>query len=1526
MALKLTGAGQPVVPDQGKQRYTDADRPIGSASVLRGRRVQWAGPGWRWQSPASFERLKRTGKLNRSIFSDPIGVIGNELRYIGRKVAETNRRGAQSSGMADTIRQVVAPSFGLAAPLINPPGGQTGRNVVAALSVGVAENAAKFAVSAGQKVRGQRANPEASPAGNAIERLVDSAYSLYGATPPSRQNDFERNLDLTVRSVGSSAAATSAVVPLIPAMGTGAAGLALTGGARWAAGEVLSTFLDDNRAGNISNLGEAVGLNLPLAVDVGRDDWIDSALKSLLPNAVPGAALSGLGAGVAGLRNTRRWLSESRARTERTGARQQLEQAGITETDPTTGATSFRDPEGEAQAQQQIDNWIEAGRTPEAEPAPAAGGAAPAAAPEPPATAAAPDRPAAPEQPAGAGDSPLAVEGEIIDPGELIYDPALPEADVVLNLVRDLNDEDLLGLLQQPGPVVPRIDELLTARQGLPVEPELEQGRVMAPAGNVAERMGREGQPQTYEQTLESVRFESLRSVAAPENNPDLAQIITEATGRDFEEFTKADIIEGLARYREETGQELLARDWQQSFRPVGEIQADPQRFQFKQGTNEQGEQIGNSLSGVNRWDTVAEGVIDVWTDPADGITYVVNGHNRLARAKQLGIPTVPVRELVAATAEEARALGALANIKEGRGTVFDAAKFMRDSGITDAEQLQRMGAPMSDGNSAKGLALSKLPGNIFQDAVDGKLSQGKAIALGGAGFDEGQMQAAVKILGNRDMSDAAFNEVLQQVRSAPVTKPGDNPQTTLLDLFGMNDDALSLAVEKGTLAAKIRADLTSDKNLFGKVGKKAERLQQAGNKISVEGSASQAMDARAVLGVFDAVKYAPGPVSDLLDEGARQIADGAKPGVVANRIRDRIVEAVRRASEDQGLPMARPAGGSTPGLDAPPTREELDAVQLDPETQGLLDEMEGIARSLGDSAAKNAETARRMLETSAGIEDIDGGKITDRIVPGPRQLTPEQRQAAQIDVIRRAVGEGEVRPPESQLPELPDGPAVPLGEATADLDGQGARPQPGTRGAQAAADELRLAAEFHERDQQMRRIAEEGLRDATGYELKSFEEKKQLGMADGYDPEPPRGPSIDASIPPDSKRGDKSSLDFAKLVYGPNVSPTERRQLLDRVGRRKGLGMWTLGDEGAADAIERDIIDFAKRITGNKGKIVIADQAYIESDMAGYGRPQETKPRYVQGAAGEGWGRDPLVLIARKNSLFLDYESEEVAQTAIHEAVHVMQRRFLTPDQLQILASDESVKYFRREATKMMSADDAQALKNVELMAWGSQRVIAARLLQDMADTYRSAGKVDAADYLLDRLSKKLGEYSPPPAKTAKALKPLIEIWERIKNYLLGVGFKLNRELPPEVIELLAQFTDEIAPFSKTVARAIDPGLPRPSADLPPKDVAEILDAAYSGEIAKQFYLEPEAMGAQELKEYSKRYDILYSTPARTEAKLADAPIRPEPMTLMDEAGPLPVKARTKVADQAARKQIEANNQRIDEIRRKSLSEGCSL
>lgn len=389
-------------------------------------------------------------------------------------------------------------------------------------------------------------------------------------------------------------------------------------------------------------------------------------------------------------------------------------------------------------------------------------------------------------------------------------------------------------------------------------------------------------------QRFTSVQTGELLSLAHPSNSPTLVKKITELTGKSWEEFTRNDILQGITALEADGLTVLPSRMMGMPTMQVGDIKVDPERFQFKMGTDAQGQQKGNSLTGVTKWNEDLEGSIQVWEDPMDGQTYVVNGHNRLAKAKELGIPNMRVEYINAPTAEAARSKGALTNIAQGGGTAVDAGKFFRDYGggmPLNPADLENLGIPMRSGLATEGLALSRLPGNIFQDVVDGRISKAKALALGGSGLDETGMQAAYKALQARDLSDSAFNEVLLQAKNAPTVEGAQ------VDLFG-NTDMLNLMVQKGELAARIRKALMADKNLMKRTAKNANRLTEVGNEIDKAATGTLADDTEALLAEFDATKYTEGPTSQLLNEGAEQINNGAKVKVVADRIRRQLFEA----------------------------------------------------------------------------------------------------------------------------------------------------------------------------------------------------------------------------------------------------------------------------------------------------------------------------------------------------------------------------------------------------------------------------------------------------------------------------------------------------------------------------------------------------------------------------------------------------------------------------------------------------------
>lgn len=103
----------------------------------------------------------------------------------------------------------------------------------------------------------------------------------------------------------------------------------------------------------------------------------------------------------------------------------------------------------------------------------------------------------------------------------------------------------------------------------------------------------------------------------------------------------------------------------------VDELAADPNRFQYKV-SNIVDRETGTSaeLKEVRRFRPEFAGQILVWRDPKDGTNYVVNGHHRFELAKRSGYKGgIPAFFIDARNDQEARAVGALANIAEGRGT-----------------------------------------------------------------------------------------------------------------------------------------------------------------------------------------------------------------------------------------------------------------------------------------------------------------------------------------------------------------------------------------------------------------------------------------------------------------------------------------------------------------------------------------------------------------------------------------------------------------------------------------------------------------------------------------------------------------------------------------------------------------------------------------------------------------------------------------------------------------------------------------
>ena len=979
---------------------------------------------------------------------------------------------------------------------------------------GAGDNAMRAGYSYAQRATGRpKADASAGRFGGHLDQTVDQVYKALGAKPPSAMTQDERGGDAFRRSVALNLILSRATPGFGFAGATTALGGAVRGGAAFAVNEALSTFLDDNTGGNIVNLiNQSTGLKLPGGVDVGKDDMLDSAVKSLIPNTAAGVAVGGaISLGAAAFRNIRRNTRATRAVQQEVRQRAKQESMGLLEKDEADGlnftpqametpapAPAPREPsfqEANAAMEERL------GMNPKAtQPAPA-----PTPTPEP---APKPIPSAELQDPTNPG----ADMGAIYEPRQerpWDYDPELPESTALGKGIEELSDNELQIVLNSPGaPVVERVNQTLEARAQIEPPAPLDAGMVLAPADRLADDylptvMRKLGGREDYQ----------LRPLFDPDTNPALWQRAQALTGVDDpSQLSKADMLDAFGAMAADGQVPIVNRMMGGQMLPTGEIAAAPRVFQYKDNVNAAGEQLGNSLEGVERWDPNAENIIKVWRDAngeigTPGQVYVGDGHNRLAAAKRLGIPSMRVEYLDAPTAAEARLQAAIANVSDGKGTVFDAAKLAREYGIGDPAQLKALGKPGASGFWKDGIAIGRLPEDVFTAAVNEQIPLRRAVIIGESGVDEETMRSAYRYLvqqGPDNVKETTLREMLAMAKHSPAASSVDQPDILSGTEWAQNFNEGMLA--KADLAGAVRLMLSKEKKLFGTVGRQAGQIERvgqvdAGAAKDISGEASRA------LAIFDDLKYQTGPVGDLLNEGTQRVLAGEQAAQVAKGIKNRLAASIQEAMGKEVAPAT-------------------DVVQED----------------------MFAAAGRQADET-----------------PQPVELTPEQRDAAEARLLQEAIAGGEVRPPNAPIPELPAPAQVRLDE----LDPN--EPiTPGSKAAQALADETRLALEHARADAALQEVQERALKDASDYELLTFDQKKDAGLTAG----------LDKAITPEVLPPE------ADLLAGASRKITERTSEGRIQTAAESLMAWTTKIGGKPMSI-----DEALRLVKAKGAILDPDQ-----------------------------------------------------------------------------------------------------------------------------------------------------------------------------------------------------------------------------------------------------------------------------------------------------------------------------------------------
>jgi hypothetical protein len=419
---------------------------------------------------------------------------------------------------------------------------------------------------------------------------------------------------------------------------------------------------------------------------------------------------------------------------------------------------------------------------------------------------------------------------------------------------------------------------------------------------------------------------------------------------------------------------------------PASEVEMDPDRFQYKFEGIKEGRGVTGALDDVPWRDDLA-GVLDVWRDPADGKTYVVNGHHRLDKARRSGVADVAVKYIAAPDAKSARKVGAEINIAGGRGTVLDAAKFFRDAGITTRADAKKTGLSLTEGKVDQGLSIARLSDPVFRQTIDGKLPVEYAADLGKKIDGPGRQARVVEQFGkDPEMNRHTFQELVNVAAFSDEMEGVSEDDSDQAMLDGMAGTvARSSAPEMAEVLAYIRGNLEKDKRVSGMlaVADNADRLERLGlGSADSLKAKDQKTASRALLDLFDKLAYRSGSsVLEAVRGAARRIIAGEnETGTLVDRAAvkketyEQVVETLRTVVAGDFESAFAGARVSTPeGVAGLHPREDRGGEGARPEdrtgdAQTGLDGLEGLTPADEDGGTGDLfgaeEPAARREET----------------------------------------------------------------------------------------------------------------------------------------------------------------------------------------------------------------------------------------------------------------------------------------------------------------------------------------------------------------------------------------------------------------------------------------------------------------------------------------------------------------------------------------------------------------------------------
>jgi len=415
------------------------------------------------------------------------------------------------------------------------------------------------------------------------------------------------------------------------------------------------------------------------------------------------------------------------------------------------------------------------------------------------------------------------------------------------------------------------------------------------------------------------------------------------------------------------------------------ELEIRPQEMQYKI----RGQSNKQGLTGTNRieqWDERLAGLISVARDPSTGRLVVANGHHRAEAALRLGADKVNVM-VVSDDLVEGRMIGAIQNIAEGQGTPWDAAKLMRD-GRMGASDLAMRGVDLGSRIARDAIPLSRLPQELFDAGVQGKLSLDKAVALGSVdGLDDTVIRDVAAAASKGKWSVDKVAQAMQEARFATVER-GTGVLPGFEDLMKSSNfaDVLAVRTEAYKNLREQMIALTSAAR-----ASRTDILQAAGNVIDVAGSRAAKDQAAAALKLFNDVAGYVGPVRNLLTQMAERVKGGASAKKVVGENLAALKEAIEAEVNGGKLPLT--ADTATPVASRELTEEQERMFLGSAQRVKTLEELD--PQRLAAERQQAAETIDRAEEEVAQRISTPGQQVSKQAVSDAQRygLNPRKVQ-----------------------------------------------------------------------------------------------------------------------------------------------------------------------------------------------------------------------------------------------------------------------------------------------------------------------------------------------------------------------------------------------------------------------------------------------------------------------------------------------------------------------------------------------------